>query len=214
MFAQAIANEIDAEFFSITSSDLKSRWFGDTEKQIKKLFDEAKSHKVSIIFFDEFESIGVSRDKTEELTSSIVVPELLDQMQGFETNDNLLLIIAATNRPWDIDSALLRPGRFDSKIYIDLPNFDLRKQMFNKKLESITIEEDVIEYLASKTEMFNGADINHICDSLLRIVVNKEIEKSEYIDIRFEDCVEVLKKIKSSVSRGDIIKMNNFINSL
>lgn len=214
MFAQAIANEIDAEFFSITSSDLKSRWFGATEKQIKKLFDEAKSHKVAIIFFDEFESIGVSRDKTEELTSSIVVPELLSQMQGFETNENLLLVIAATNRPWDIDSALLRPGRFDSKIYIDLPSFELRKLMFKKYLQRVSIEDDVIEYLASKTEMFNGADISNICDSLLRIIVNKEIEKCNSIEICFEDCVEVLKKNRSSVSRADIIKMNNFINNL
>ena len=74
---------------------LQKEFIWETEKQIKKLFDEAKSHKVAIIFFDEFESIGVSRDKTEELTSSIVVPELLSQMQGFETNENLLLVIAA-----------------------------------------------------------------------------------------------------------------------
>lgn len=214
MFAQAIANEIDAEFFSITSSDLKLKWFGDSEKQIKQLFDEAKSHKVAIIFFDEFESIGVSRDKTNELTSSILVPELLAQMQGFERNENLLLVIAATNRPWDIDSALLRPGRFDSMIYIELPNFELRKLMFEKQLKNVKVEDDVIEYLASKTEMFNGADINNICDSLLRIVVNKEIEKRDSIEICFEDCVEVLKKNKSSVNKMDVIKMNNFKNSL
>ena len=214
MFAQAIANEIDAEFFSITSSDLKSKWFGDSEKQIKQLFEEAKSHKVSIIFFDEFESIGVSRDKTHELTSSILVPELLAQMQGFESSDNLLLVIAATNRPWDIDSALLRPGRFDSMIYIDLPNFDLRKMMFENKLKKVKIEDDVIEYLATKTEMFNGADINNICDALLRIIVNKEINKCENVEICFDDCVEVLKKNRSSVSKIDIENMRKFINNI
>ena len=182
------------------SSDLKSKYFGDTEKQIKKLFEEAKNYKVAIIFFDEFESIGVSRDKFNEITSSTVVPELLAQMQGFETNDNLLLIIAATNRPWDIDSALLRPGRFDSQIYIELPDFTLRKLMIEKYLNSVSVDQMLLNICASKTEMYNGADIKNICDLLPRIVVNKEINNESIINVEFEDCVEVL-KTRSSVNK-------------
>lgn len=129
MFAKAIANEIDAQFFSVKPGDLKNMFVGESEKLIKELFTKARSYKKSIIFFDEFESIGGKRTNrvTRPNVSNILVPELLAQIQGInkEENENeneLLLIIAATNRPQDIDSALLRPGRFDTKIYVDLPD--------------------------------------------------------------------------------------------
>ena len=211
MFAQAVANEIDGYFVSIKSSDLKSRWYGDTELKIKELFDKARKHEVSVMFFDEFEAIGVSRDKFgAELTAETIVPELLAQMQGFEQNEQTVLVIAATNRPWDIDSALLRPGRFDSLIYINLPDKQLRYKMFEKNLFNINIENDVLEYLASATDNYNGADIKKISDNLIRKTINKEIDGIINYEITFEDCVETLKVIKSSVSKNDINNMINF----
>lgn len=211
MFAQAVANEIDGYFVSIKSSDIKSKWYGDTETKVKELFDEARKHDTSVIFFDEFEAVGVSRDKQgAELTAETIVPELLSQMQGFEKNEKTILVIAATNRPWDIDSALLRPGRFDSLIYIELPNLELRLRMFKKNLSRILIDEDILEYLASATKNYNGADIKKICDSLVRKVINKEIEKVSNYYVTFEDCVEILKSIKSSVMMADLNNINKF----
>ena len=213
MFAQAVANEIDAYFISIKSSDLKSKWFGDTENKVKELFEDARKHDISVVFFDEFESIGVSRDKRgAELTAETIVPELLAQMQGFEQNDQTVLVIAATNRPWDIDSALLRPGRFDSLICIELPDKKLRLKMFQKNLSSIKVEEDILEYLASATNNYNGADIKKISECLIRKVISKEIDNIKNYLITFEDCVEVLKSIKSSVSLQDMDKMYEFKN--
>src|SRR5574344_74408 len=211
MFAQAVANEIDAYFISIKSSDLKSKWFGDTELKIRTLFEDARKHEISVIFFDEFEAIGVSRDKYgAEITAETIVPELLAQMQGFEQTNQTILVIAATNRPWDIDSALLRPGRFDSLIYISLPDTQLRLKMFKKNLLSINVEEDILEYLSSATENYNGADIKKISDSLIRKVINKEIDNIKNYQITFEDCVDVLKNIKSSVSIFDLENMKKF----
>jgi SpoVK/Ycf46/Vps4 family AAA+-type ATPase len=134
-------------------------------------------------------------------------------MQGFEKNKNILLVIAATNRPWHIDSALLRPGRLDSLIYVDLPNKEARNLMFNRYLSKINVEEDIIEYLAGYTDGYNGSDIKAVCDYLIRIVINKEIEKIKDYEITFEDCVSVLKEFKSSVTIKDIENMSYFINT-
>ena len=157
----------------------KSKWYGDTEQRIKEIFDEARKHKVAVIFFDEFEAIGVSRDKLgNEITAASVVPELLNQLQGFQKRDNILLVIAATNRPWDIDSAILRPGRLEHCL-CGTSNKDARNRL-SKYLNKIHIEEYIIDYL-SYTEGYNGSDIKEICDQLVRIVINKEIDGEKII---------------------------------
>lgn len=214
MFAQAVANEIDGFFINVKSSDVKSKWYGDTEQRIKDVFEEARKHKVTVIFFDEFEAIGVSRDKLgNEITAASVVPELLNQLQGFQKKENIILVIAATNRPWDIDSAILRPGRLDTLVYVDLPNYEARKIMFNKYLKKIVIEEDIVDYLSNYTDGYNGSDIKEISDQLIRIVIKKEIEGIENYAITFEDCVSILKDKKTSVSKKDIANMSVFISN-
>lgn len=212
MFAQAVANEVDGYFINIKSSDVKSKWYGETESKIKEIFDTARKHKVSVIFFDEFEAIGVSRDKIgSEITASTIVPELLAQMQGFDKNENVVLIIASTNRPWDIDSALLRPGRFDSLIYVDLPNYEARKKMFKKYLSNVKFEENLFDYLSEHTKGYNGADIKDISNQLIRIIIDKEINDISNYSITIEDCNEIVEKSKTSVSESDVINMNYFI---
>lgn len=217
MFAQAVANEINGKFFSIKASDIKSKWYGETETKIKELFENARKEKTAVIFIDEFEAIGVDRNKSsnDDITASSVVPELLAQMQGFEEqeNDNILLVIAATNRPWDIDSALTRPGRFDYKVYVELPNLECRKAMINNYLKKVKILESAVNLLANKTEGYNGADIKNACDALVKIVINKEIDGVSNYHLDYKDVETVTSKIKSSVSSQDIYLMNIFRNN-
>lgn len=212
MFAQAVANELDGKFFSIKASDLKSKYYGETEEKIKSLFSEARKEKVAVIFIDEFETIGMDRSKqTNDLTGTTVVPELLAQMQGFEQDgDNMLLVIAATNRPWDIDSALTRPGRLDYKVYVELPNEECRKAMFNNYLNKINIMTFALETLCKKTEGYNGADIKNVSDALVKIVIKKEIDGIESYHIDYSDVENVLSRIKSSVSIKDVYQMEAF----
>ena len=214
MFAQAVANELDGKFFSIKASDIKSKWFGQTEEKIKSLFEEARKEKVSIIFIDEFEAIGVDRNKSDignDITATTVVPELLAQMQGFEKDeDNILLVICATNRPWDIDSALTRPGRLDYKVYVELPNKECRLSMFKSYLKKVQIMESALNNVVEKTEGYNGADIKNVCDSLVKIVINKEIAGTTNYHLDITDTNKVLEKIKSSVSKNDIYLMELF----
>lgn len=212
MFAQAVANELDGKFFSIKASDFKSKYYGDTEKKIKSLFSEARKEKVAVIFIDEFEAIGMDRSKqSNDLTGTTIVPELLAQMQGFEQDgDNMLLVIAATNRPWDIDSALTRPGRLDYKIYVELPNEECRKAMFTNYLKKINIMTFALEALCKKTEGYNGADIKNVSDALVKIVIRKEIDGIPSYHIDYNDVENVLSRIKSSVSIKDVYQMEAF----
>ena len=126
MLAQAIATEVDAAFFSVKGSDLISKYVGESEQNVKKLFKAARSLPVSVIFFDEFEVIGRARGNDLQPWSDKLLSELLAQMQGFEKSEGTLLVLAATNMPWTIDSALLRPGRFNRKIYVSLPDSPAR----------------------------------------------------------------------------------------
>ena len=99
MMAKAIANELNGAFFSVKCSDILSKWLGESEQNIKNLFATARQYPVSVIFFDEFEAIGASREDTDK-TQKDIVPEILAQMQGFESYENTCICIAATNRPW------------------------------------------------------------------------------------------------------------------
>ena len=139
------------------------------------------------------------------------MPELLAQMQGFEKNeDNILLIICATNRPWDIDSALTRPGRLDYKVYVELPNSECILSMFKNYLKKVKIMELALKNLVDKTDGYNGADIKNVCDSLIKIVIKKEISGITNYHLDISDVEIVLGKIKSSVSQKDIYKMDLF----
>ena len=209
MFAQAIANELDAAFYEIKCSDIMSKWYGETEQKVKELFNKAKSNPLSVIFFDEFDAIGRKRSGNEE--NSSIVPELLSQLQGFEQSKNIIIPLAATNRPWDIDSALLRPGRFDEKIYIPLPDKIARDFIINKELKELKFENDnIIERIVELTEGFNGADIVEFCEQVKMLVIRKAIDKQEEV-ITLDDITLLSNRVKSSVSYNDIELINKYI---
>lgn len=212
MFAEAISNEIDAKFFSIRCSDIKSKWYGESENKVKKIFDSARKEKRSIIFMDEFEAIGRKRTDDDSNGNNDLVPEILAQMQGVNSSDrnSTILVMAATNRPWDIDSALLRPGRFDEKIYIPLPDFEARKKLFEMKLSVLPHEDLDFDYLASISDQFNGADINEFCEKLKMEAIHKSIEHGGKHFINKNDIESVKNIFKSSVVLDDIKRLKEF----
>ncbi len=214
MIAQAIANEIDAKFYSIKSSDIASKWFGDSEQNVKNLFNEARKHSCSIIFFDEFEALGAKRDSYSTVMKRLV-PELLSQMQGFEKSNNTLLLIAATNRPWDVDTAFLRPGRFNTSFYVPLPNSDARRVIIEKQLDNIPLQDDFdIEKIIEFTEGFNGSDVVEFCDKLKDYAIHRTIESGFESKITNDDIIRTSSRIKSSVKKEDLIKIAKYEESI
>ena len=214
MFAQAIANELDAAFFSVKCSDIASKWFGESEQNIKNLFASAKEHPFSIIFFDEFEALGAKRDSHSTVMKRLV-PELLSQMQGFEKNKNTILLIAATNRPWDIDSAFLRPGRFNTRIYVPIPDEAARKAIITKQLLNVPLSEDFdIDKVIYFTDKFNGADVVEFCDKLKSLAFEKAVETGKDEPINDELIEKVALLVKSSVRKEDLKKIEEFETSI
>lgn len=212
MFAEAASNETDALFIPIKCSDIKSKWYGESEANIRRIFDKARKAGNAIIFFDEFEAIGAKRTDNSDNGNNDLVPQILAEMQGIGSYNEkgVIVVIAATNKPWSIDSAFLRPGRFDEKIYIPLPDYEARKRLFELKLESVPQENINYEYLADITENFSGADIYAFCDKLKMNAINESINTNIDCPITMKMIEEVRQKIKSSVSTEDIERLLKF----
>lgn len=212
MFAEAASNEVDALFIPVKCSDIKSKWYGESEKSIKEIFNKARKSKKAIIFFDEFEAIGAKRTDNSENGNNDLVPEILAEMQGVGTSkdNSTIIVIAATNKPWSIDSAFLRPGRFDDKIYIPLPDKEARKRLFELKLKNIPTNNLDYDVLVDLTEDFNGADITEFCEKLKLQAINKSIEENAEHIIDMNDVYAVSKNIKPSVTIEDIELLKEF----
>lgn len=166
LLAKATAGEIDATFFRISPADLMSKWVGEAEQNVKKLFDAAAAEPRSIIFIDEIEALVPARRDEGSSVMQRVVPQILQEVEGFDKKAGRpILLMGATNVPWQLDPAILRPGRFDEKIYIPLPDLAARRKMLDLYLAHRPIAAGVdLDALASRLEGYSGADIQYICD--------------------------------------------------
>jgi transitional endoplasmic reticulum ATPase len=166
MLAKATAGEIDATFFRISPADVLSKWVGEAEQNIKKLFDAAAAEPRSIIFIDEIEALVPARRDEGSSVMQRVVPQILQGVEGFDKKAGRpILLMGATNVPWQLDPAMLRPGRFDEKVYIPLPDLPARRQMLEQYLAKRPVSADVnLDQLAARLEGFSGADVKYICD--------------------------------------------------
>ncbi|KAA8534536.1 hypothetical protein F0562_032053 [Nyssa sinensis] len=172
--AKAVATEADSTFFSVSSSDLVSKWMGESEKLVSNLFQMARENAPSIIFIDEIDSLcGQRGEGNESEASRRIKTELLVQMQGVGHNDQKVLVLAATNTPYALDQAIRR--RFDKRIYIPLPDLKARQHMFKVHLGDTphNLTEKDFERLAHKTEGFSGSDISVCVNEVLFEPVRK-----------------------------------------
>ncbi len=166
MLAKATAGEIDAAFFVISPADILSKWVGEAEQNIKKLFDEAAQQPRSIIFIDEIEALVPARRDDGSSVMQRVVPQILQSIEGFaKAGTGATMLMGATNVPWQLDPAMMRPGRFDEKIYIPLPDRPARLKLLEIYLGKRPLADEVkFETLVDDLDGYSGADIRYICD--------------------------------------------------
>jgi len=218
LIAKAVANESDANFISVKGPEFFSKWVGESEKAVRETFRKARQAAPTIVFFDEIDALAPERGSSSDSNvSERVISQLLTELDGLEALHDVV-VIGATNRPELIDPALLRPGRFDRSIYIDLPDEDTRREIFKIHTRDRPIEEDVdFDSLAKKTKEMSGADIASICNEAvmlsIREVVQKgegldeeEIEKSKISKKNFEDAYQKIKKKKEESEEGKEFK--------
>lgn len=215
MIAKAIANEVGAKFYAVKGSDIVSKWVGDSEKNINSLFQEANKQDRAIIFIDEMDSLIGKRGL--DTHNDKRVNEFLQQIDGFAGRNPNLLLLGATNRPWDIDSAAMRSGRFSQKIYLPLPDAPARKFMIEKNMKSVPVAKDFdIDRIVEQTEMYSGADIEELCDRAKDEPLLKAIATDSVILVTNKDFDDVLEKMPPSVTEKELKqfeKYNNEINS-
>ncbi len=189
LLAKAVAGEAKVPFFSLSGSDFVEMFVGVGASRVRDLFKQAKDKSPSIIFIDEIDAIGRARGKSNITGSNDerenTLNQLLTEMDGFGTNTNVI-VIAATNRADVLDKALMRAGRFDRQIYVDLPDLNERKEIFKVHLKPIkTIKTLDIDFLSKQTPGFSGADIANVCNESALIAARKNkksVGKQDFLD--------------------------------
>jgi SpoVK/Ycf46/Vps4 family AAA+-type ATPase len=164
MIAKAIATECNLTFMSVGISDVLNMWLGESERNLAAMFEKARSEKPCLMFFDELDALAFSRSKAHSEHTRTVVNEFLSQLDGFGQDNDQILILAATNMPWDVDPAMKRPGRFAKQIFVPPPDKAARAKILEIKLRDIPC--DPLDYpsLADRLEFFSGADIDGLID--------------------------------------------------
>ncbi|HSN07429.1 MAG TPA: ATP-dependent zinc metalloprotease FtsH, partial [Hanamia sp.] len=206
LLAKAVAGEAQVPFFSISGSEFVEMFVGIGASRVRDLFKRAKEKTPCIIFIDEIDAIGRSRGKGAFMNSSndereSTLNQLLTEMDGFGTN-NGVIVLAATNRADMLDPALLRPGRFDRNIYLELPNIKEREAIFKVHLRPIVYDTSIdLHFLASQTPGFSGADIANICNEAALIAARRKKTIVEKID--FTDAIE--RVVAGLERRGNLI---------
>ena len=189
LLAKAVAGEAKVPFFSLSGSDFVEMFVGVGASRVRDLFKQAKDKSPAIIFIDEIDAIGRARGKNNITGSNDerenTLNQLLTEMDGFGTNTNVI-VLAATNRADVLDKALMRAGRFDRQIYVDLPDLNERKEIFEVHLKPIKTSETLdLEFLARQTPGFSGADIANVCNEAALIAARKEqksVTKQDFLD--------------------------------
>lgn len=189
LLAKAVAGEAKVPFFSLSGSDFVEMFVGVGASRVRDLFKQAKDKSPSIIFIDEIDAIGRARGKNNFTGSNDerenTLNQLLTEMDGFGTNTNVI-VLAATNRADVLDKALMRAGRFDRQIYVDLPDIRERKEIFEVHLRPIKTAETLdLDFLARQTPGFSGADIANVCNEAALIAARKEkkaVSKQDFLD--------------------------------
>jgi transitional endoplasmic reticulum ATPase len=215
MIAKAVASEIDAAFFTVRPSEIMSKWVGEAEQNIDKLFSAARQHDRAVIFIDEVESLIPKRSQSGSTVMQRVVPQILAEMEGFgkevTSDKRALLFIGATNEPWSLDYAVMRPGRFDEKIYVPLPGLEARKQILALHLKGKPLAQDVsLEELAKTLEGYSGADIRRICEKASDIPFVESVKTGEERNIEVRDLLTAIHEVKPSVSPQMLEKFEKF----
>ncbi|NPA43689.1 MAG: ATP-dependent zinc metalloprotease FtsH [Chlorobi bacterium] len=189
LLAKAVAGEANVPFFSMSGSDFVEMFVGVGASRVRDLFKRAKEKAPSIIFIDEIDAIGRARSKqnftgaNDERENTL--NQLLTEMDGFGSNDNVI-VIGATNRVDVLDKALLRAGRFDRQIFVDLPDLNERKAIFKVHMKPLKLADDVdVDFLARQTPGFSGADIANVCNEAALIAARKDkdkVDKQDFMD--------------------------------
>ncbi len=196
--ARATAGECHARFINIAINDILDMYVGGSEKNLHHVFELARRHTPAVIFIDELDAIGGSRQQMRYHHSRMLTNQLLNELDGVETDNSEILVLGATNSPWFVDASLRRPGRFDRVLFVPPPDLKARVEILTLYLKGKPIEAIDYTRVAKLMERFSGADVKAVCDMAADTVIMSAMRTGKVRPIRTEDLLEALKKVRPS----------------
>ena len=208
--AKAIAGELDAAFFNVNASQIKDKYVGETEKNLQRLFDEARQHERSVVFLDEVDHLLARRGNRKVGT----VAQFLSLTDGLVKNTNCMLVLAATNKPWMLDEAVVRPGRLGTHIYVGPPDAAAREAIIAYNLDEVPVGEGVsYPDLAARTDGYSGADLSELCDRAKRAALNRQLATSTEERVTADDFATALEKVRPSITADLLAQFETWRNA-
>ena len=208
--ARATAGEIGARFVPIGLNDVLSMWLGESERHLHELFESARRSAPCVLFFDEIDAIGQRRALRRQSAGRNVVNQLLAEMDGVDGGNDGVFVLGATNHPWDVDAALLRPGRFDRMTLVLPPDRPARVAILQHHLTGKPVEGIDVERLAGRTEDFSGADLAHLCDSAVEYALEESLAGAAIRSVTARDFERALTEVRPS-TRAWFETARNFV---
>ncbi|MBM7573724.1 ATP-binding protein [Aquibacillus albus] len=192
--AKAIAGEIDANFLHLELQAILSLYVGESEHNLHDVFEKAREHKPSVLFIDELDALGGSRQNMRQHHERMLVNQLLIELDGLSSHNDGVYVIGATNTPWYLDSALRRPGRFNQLIFVPPPSEEEREHILSLKLKDKPQEKLQLKKVANKTQLFSGADLEQLISDAVENALHRSLETGELQPLTNSDVMNVLKE--------------------
>ena len=194
--ARATAGEIEAGFISVGINDVLDMWIGNSERNLHSLFEQARDHKPCVLFFDEVDALGASRSDMRHHAGRQLINQFLAEMDGVKAANEGVLILAATNAPWHLDSAFRRPGRFDRVLFVPPPDAAARATILRLHCKGKPAEELDFEHLGKKTEQFSGADLKAVVDVAIEEKLQAALKEGVPKPLTTKDLVRAVGALK------------------
>ncbi len=198
--ARATAGEINAGFISVGINEVLDMWIGGSERNLHDIFESARRNTPVVLFFDEVDALAASRNSVKNSGGRQVINQFLAELDGVDTNNEGVLILAATNAPWHLDSAFRRPGRFDRILFVPPPDRVARAEILRIMLEGKPTENIDYDYIAKKAENFSGADMHSLVDHTLEKKIEQAMKEGKPKPITTKDLESNLKDVKPSTT--------------
>lgn len=196
--ARATAGECQASFINITITDILNYYIGESEKNLHQTFEEARRMAPTVIFIDELDALGGTRQQTQTVSFRTITNQLLTELDGVDSNNEEILVLGATNAPWFVDSALRRPGRFDRLLFVPPPDLKARIEILHVHLKERPVEEIDYVKVTRQLEKYSGADIKAVCDAAADAVIKEVLKTGKMRAIHTLDLLNATKIIKPS----------------
>ncbi|MDH5676938.1 MAG: ATP-binding protein [Myxococcales bacterium] len=196
LIARAIATECEAAFTPIGISDILNMWIGESERNLAAIFEKARQQSPSVLFFDELDALAYARSKANSDHTRTLVNEFLNQLDGMSGRNDRVLVLAATNMPWDVDEAMKRPGRFDRQIFVPPPDAEARAEMLRMKLCDVPTDWYDERALSAACHHFSGADIDGLIERAKDEVLAEILDSGDERNLTHADLAQAAEAIE------------------